>query len=441
MAVVIQGVEKHSPAWKAGIRAGERLCAINSHPIADVLDYRFYMLEERLTLQLEQPDGGVKSVKIRKQEYEELGLEFETYLMDRQHSCKNKCIFCFVDQMPPGMRESLYFKDDDSRLSFLFGNYITMTNLQPEDIQRIIKMHISPVNISVHTMNPELRVKLMANPRAATSLEYMKELAAAGIKMNTQLVLCPGINDGPELDRSLHELAALYPAVESIACVPVGVTKYREKLFPMPIYQRETARQVLRQVNAFGDRFEQEHGVRLAYPSDEFYLLAEQSLPKAEYYGDFDQLENGVGMLALLKSEFASALENSRDEVLEAPRKISTATGAAAYETISCLAKLAMEQFDGLEIKVNRIENHFFGETITVSGLITGQDLVEQLSGKHLGDGLLIPSVMLRHEKDRFLDDMTLPELSRLLGVPVHPVDNDGWELLDAMTGARRPKE
>ena len=435
--IVITEVSPSSPAARYGIRPGDRLVSLNGHLIADVLDYRFYMMEKLLKVELLDSQDRRRELQIRKREYEDLGLGFETYLMDRQHTCKNKCIFCFVDQTPPGMRESLYFKDDDSRLSFFFGNYITLTNLTDQDIERIIRMHISPINISVHTTNPELRVKMMKNPRAGTSLKYVRELAEAGIKVNAQLVLCPGINDGEELRRSLRDLGELYPGVESIACVPVGLTDYREGLYPLNSYTREGAREVIDIINEFADHFEWFHGKgnRLAYPADEFFLKAELPIPSEAYYGEFSQLDNGVGMLALMDSEFTSALGLAEPKDLPAVRRCSVATGEAAGPLIQRLVKQAEERFPGLQCPVYVIVNDFFGHNITVAGLITGTDLVKQLKGRDLGEELLLPANMLRHETDKFLDDMTLEELSSQLGVPVRPVENDGFQLLDALLG------
>jgi putative radical SAM enzyme (TIGR03279 family) len=363
-----------------------------------------------------------------------LGLEFASYLMDRQHHCKNKCIFCFVDQMPPGMRETLYFKDDDARLSFLFGNYITLTNLRQKDIDRMIKMHISPVNISVHTMDPALRQKLMGNPAAASSLDFLRQLAAAGIKINTQLVLCPGINDGEQLVRSLQELGNLYPSVESIAAVPVGLTKYREGLFPLRPYTQEEARAVIETIHRFSEDFLAREGVRLAYPADEFFLMAQMPIPDDEYYGEFNQLENGVGLLSLLRREIADELEDWEDEGLS--RRVSLATGEAAAPFLREQIAQIKKRFPGLDCTVYEIRNDYFGEHITVAGLVTATDLIRQLKGKDLGEELLIPGVMLRHEQDRFLDDQTIEDVQRALGVSVRTVDNDGTQFLLALLGA-----
>ena len=366
------------------------------------------------------------------------GLSFHTYLMDKQQRCRNKCIFCFIDQLPKGMRESLYFKDDDSRLSFLFGNYITLTNISEHEVQRIIDMHISPVNISVHTMNPELRVKMMGNRFAGESLEILRRFAKAGIKMNTQLVLCPGINDGKELEYSLQELAALYPAVQSVAAVPVGLTKYREGLYPLTAYTKETAGDVIDIMERFSNEFRKTHGVGFCYPADEFFLKAERPMPSAEYYDDYPQLDNGVGLWTSLRDEFFEALSACKQK--SRYQKVTMATGTAAFPLICEFAKAAQEKI-GCEISVVPIVNHFFGETITVAGLLTGQDLLDQLKGKDLGDALLIPLVMTidytshSTDKNKFLDDITLKEAEAALKLPVIPTGNRGEELLRNLLG------
>ncbi|MDD3193147.1 MAG: DUF512 domain-containing protein [Oscillospiraceae bacterium] len=433
MAVQIMAVSPGSPADRAGIQPGEVLAAINQNPIEDILDYQFYMTDRKLRVELQSTAGKLRRVTVRKDEYEELGLEFESYLMDKQHYCKNKCIFCFVDQMPPGMRETLYFKDDDARLSFLFGNYITLTNMEQKDIDRIIKMHISPVNISVHTMNPALRQKMMLNPKAASSLDYLRQLAAAGIKINTQLVLCPGINDGAELVRSLEELGALYPSVESVAAVPVGLTKYREGLFPLRPYTKTEAKEVVQTIHAFSEDFLEREGVRMAYPADEFFLKAEIPIPDDMYYGEYNQLENGVGLLALLRQELADAMEDWEDEGVS--RRISLATGEAPAAFLREQIAEVQKRFPGLDCTVYAIHNDYFGEEITVAGLVTATDLIRQLKDKNLGEELLIPGVMLRHEQDKFLDDGTIEDVQQALGVPVRTVDNDGAQFLQALLG------
>ncbi len=438
MAVIISGVEKNSPADRAGMSVGDTLLCINGSKINDVLDYRFYMVDTCLSLEVLTKEKTEKIFRIYKEEYQELGLTFDTYLMDKQHSCKNHCIFCFIDQMPKGMRPSLYFKDDDSRMSFLFGNYVTLTNLEDEDIARIIKMHISPIHISVHTTNPDLRVKMMANPRAAESLKYLRILADGGIKINVQLVLCPDINDGKELFRTLTDLQTLMPSLESVSCVPVGVTKYREGLYPLRSYTPKEAGAVIDMIHSFSDQFKKEYGSRIVYPADEFFLKAGREFPGVEYYEDFSQLESGVGMMTLLEDEFSMALEDLEQEsatAAAASRQVSMATGKAAFPLIEKLARKLEEKLPWLQIRVYMIENHFFGEEITVCGLVTGKDLTQQLAGQVLGEELLIPAVMLRHEQDCFLDDMTVEGAENLLGVPISPVPNDGFRLVKAMMG------
>ena len=433
MSVVISSVTPGSPAEKAGLHGGDTLISINDNEIVDVLDYRFYQDVTRPVLKYIDENGKLKKAKIKKREYEELGLEFETYLMDKQHSCRNKCVFCFIDQLPPGLRESLYFKDDDSRLSFLFGNYITLTNISEHEIERIIKMHISPINVSVHTTNPELRVKMMKNKNAGKVLSIIDRFNAAGIKLNCQLVLCPGYNDGAELERSLTDLCTLENA-ECIAAVPVGVTAYREGLEKLETFNKETAGAVIDIIDRFGNFCEEKYGDRRVYAADEFYILAEREMPGAEYYGDFLQLENGVGMWALMKKEVEDALADT-EETSGLPRKVSLATGEAAYPLIASVAKLCEEKRAGLKCNVYAIKNEFFGGKITVSGLVTATDIIKQIGDKDLGDELLIPASMLRSEGDMFLDSITLKELSERLNIKITPVANDGYELTEAIIG------
>ncbi len=432
MSVVIESVLTDSYAYRVGILSGDELVSINSHEIFDVLDYRFYIQARKLSLLVNRA-GEEITFNIRKSdEFSDIGLEFKTYLMDKQHSCKNKCIFCFVDQMPKGMRDTLYFKDDDARMSFLFGNYITLTGLCEREVQRIIDMHISPINISVHTTNPELRVRMMKNPNAGESLSIVKRLADSGIDMNTQLVLCPGINDGEELRRSLRELSEYSPYIKSIAAVPVGLTKYRDGLYPLRTYTKAEASEVIDIIDDFNAHYAFfNNGEVLAYASDEFYLIAQRPLPDAEYYGEFSQLDNGVGMCALLKDEFLTALEEANP--CKVNRTVTIATGEAAYNLLSELSSLAESKFGGLKINVIKIVNRFFGETVTVAGLITGQDYKEQLKDIALGDALLIPRVSLRNEGDKFLDDVTFSDLEDFLGVKVYAVSNDGYELLNLL--------
>lgn len=435
MAVIINEVKPFSKCWFFGIRAGDKLVSIDSKEVDDVLDYDFYM--SFLPVEMEFVTAKGKTVNVRATN-ENVGIKFETYLMDKQHSCRNKCIFCFIDQLPKGMRESLYFKDDDSRLSFLFGNYVTLTNLTEHEIERIIAMHISPVNISVHTMNPELRVKMMINKNAGKCLSIINRFADAGIKMNAQLVLCPGINDGEELRFSLTELAKMYPSIQSIAAVPVGLTKFRDGLFPLKPYNEQTAGETIDIIEEFSSAFKEKNGIRLAYPADEFFLLAGRELPPEEYYDEYPQIDNGVGLWTSLRDEFFRAL--SELDATPVNREVTLATGTAAYP-LMCEFAQAQEKKFGVKVNVVKIINNFFGEGITVAGLLTGTDLIGQLKGKNLGDKLLIPLVMTidytshSTDKNKFLDDITLKEAEKELNIEIVPTPNNGTQLLKNILG------
>jgi len=440
--VQILSVIPKSPCAKKGIKAGNSLISINGNAINDVLDFQFYASEKNPVLTIKIDKKTEQNITLKKGEYEEMGLEFETYLMDKQHRCANKCIFCFIDQLPKGLRESLYFKDDDSRLSFLFGNYITLTNLTEREAERIIEMHISPVNISVHTMNPALRAQMMQNPKAGECLKFIKRFADAGIKMNTQLVLCLGINDGSELEFSLKELGKMFPAVQSIAAVPVGLTYHRDGLCELKAYDKESACRVIDIINDFNIHFSWDNKTKIAFPADEFYLKAEREMPGAESYGDFHQLENGVGLWALLKDEFYQILND--EEMLNETaakgfcldnRQISVATGEAAYPLIKELVDETVKKWHNLKVNIVKIKNNFFGESITVAGLLTGKDFLEQLANENLGSELLIPSAALRREGDMFLDDVTLDELSDKLKIKIIPVPNNGKDFIQAILG------
>ena len=435
MSVIIDSVEKGSPAYKAGLKSGYTLLTINGNEIVDVLDYRFYQNNEKLTISFINEKGKIKNKRIKKAEEDELGLNFATYLMDKQHSCLNKCIFCFIDQLPKGMRDSLYFKDDDSRLSFLFGNYITLTNITEHEIDRIIKMHISPINISVHTTNPELRVKMMKNKNAGKVLSIIKRFNDAGIKLNCQLVLVPDVNDGDELCRSLSDLLAL-ENVESVAAVPVGLTKHRQGLEELKGFDKQNAAKTIDIIERFSDETLEKYGNRRCYASDEFYILADRPMPNADYYGDFLQLENGVGLCALLLSEADEAIELC-DYKLENKRKITLVTGVDAYPFITQIVDKVLKKWDNLECSVKAIKNDFFGNSITVAGLVTATDIEKQLKGEDLGEELLIPKVMLRSEQDMFLDSVTTEELSQALSVKITPVEVDGFELIDHILGVK----
>lgn len=424
--VTITGVEKASPAAKHGILPGDILISINGHDINDVLDYRFRLTEKKITLLIHRgPD--LKEITIKKDEYSDIGLEFETYLMDKKHSCRNKCVFCFIDQLPKGMRDTLYFKDDDSRLSFLMGNYITLTNLSEEDVDRIIEMKTSPINVSVHTTNPELRVKMMKNKNAGKVLSYLRRFADAGISLNCQIVLCKGINDGKELERSMTDLAALHPSLVGVSIVPAGITNYREGLCHLEPFTAEEAGEVIDTIDKFGEKCLKKFGTRLFFSSDELYIEAGRELPGEDYYEGYPQIENGVGMIRSMDGEFTDELDFLDEYDLEKPRKVSVATGAAAYDFIKSLADRLCEQVPTLECHVYKIINDFFGHNITVAGLLTGKDLANQLNGKDLGDRLLIPRVTLRSEGDVFLDDTTPEWLAEQLGgIEVVPVESTG---------------
>lgn len=434
MAVKIFDVTTGSHADKAGIKKGETLLSINSNEIVDVLDYRFYQVNRKLTLEVADEDKNVRTIEMTKGEYEEIGLEFETYLMDKQHSCRNKCIFCFIDQLPKGMRESLYFKDDDSRLSFLFGNYITLTNITEHEIDRIIKMHISPINVSVHTTNPELRCKMMNNRFAGDTLKYLKRFADAGITLNCQIVSCPGINDGDELVRTLTDLEKL--GVNMTAIVPVGLTRYRENLYPLVPYNKETAGQTIDIIEKMGDECVKKHGRRIFFPGDEFYLLAEREIPSPEFYEDFSALEDGIGMIAYLTDDVGWKLEElGADERL--CHKVTIACGEGVFPYMKRIMSMINEKFPNITINTRAIKNNFFGGGVNVSGLVTGGDLIDQLRGDDLGDRLIIPSSMLRFENDLFLDDVSTDDVERELGVTLVPVNNNGNDLVEAVIAGK----
>ena len=434
--VTITDVLPNSRAQKAGILAGDVLVSINNREINDVLDYRFHLANKTVVLDVLRNEASLK-FEIVKKEYDDIGLDFETPLMDKKHSCENKCVFCFIDQLPKGLRKSLYFKDDDSRLSFLHGNYITLTNLTDKDIDRIIEMHISPVNVSVHTTNPELRVKMMHNKRAGEVLKYLDRLAKAGISLCAQIVLCKGLNDKDELSRSMHDLLHLYPALNSVSIVPAGLTKFRDKLYPLELFTKDDCAEVIAEVNAFGDYCLKTYGTRLFYCSDEFYITAELPLPDESYYEEYSQIENGVGLLTSMKTEIDYELDylDEYKEQFKAPRTVSVVTGYAAYEHIKSVSNKIQDAFDGLNVIVYPIKNNFFGETITVAGLLTATDIIEQLNGKELGDELLFPATALRADGDLFLDDLSPNDLSKKLSVKVRATEGDGADFIKGLLG------
>ena len=434
--VRIKRVEEGSLAQKAGVKSLDTLVAINGNEICDVLDYRFYLAEKRVSLELVNQDGKY-TAKIKKGEYDDIGLEFETPLMDEKQSCRNGCIFCFIDQNPKGMRAPIYFKDDDSRLSFIHGNYITLTNMYDKDIERIIKMRISPVNVSIHTTNPELRVKMMKNKRSGDVLRYLDDFKTAGLSMCGQIVLCKGVNDGEELLRSLRDLSKYYPEMGSVSIVPAGLTKHRDGLYPLADFTPEEAAAVIDMIDSVANEQLKQYGSRQFFAADEFYLKAGRPLPSAEYYEDYPQIENGVGMLRSFSDEFGMAAEDA-DYMISSvtePRHVTVVTGVAAYGMISDFAAKIQQICPQITVNVVKIINKFFGESITVSGLLTGKDIYEQLEGVALGDELIIPESALRKEEQDFLCGMTLLELQDKLGVKVTPVGNDGYGFAEAVFG------
>ncbi len=434
--VKITGIERGSLADKKGIKVGDMLLSINGNEISDVLDYRFYLTEKVVVVTVER-NNRKKSVKIKKGEYDDIGLEFESALMDEKHSCKNGCIFCFIDQNPKGLRDTLYFKDDDSRLSFIHGNYITLTNMSEEDVRRIIKMRISPINISVHTTNPELRVKMMKNKRSGEVLKYLDDFRSAGLKMHGQIVLCRGVNDGDELRRTLSDLSEYYPYMDSVSIVPAGLTKHREGLYPLSDFTRDEAREIISIVDEYAEKQLSQYGSRQFFSADELYLKAELPLPPTEYYEEYPQIENGVGMLRSFSDEIGVALSDIQKALprVKDGRVVTIATGVASFDMISSSAKVLEQLCPKIKVNVVRIINNFFGESVTVSGLLTGKDICEQLSGIEIGDILLLPSSCLRHGDELFLCGTTLTELKTRLGCEARTVDNDGYDFAEAVLG------
>ena len=435
---VIQSVAPGSIAEEMEIEAGDTLLQINGNDIEDIFDYQYLIQDEYIEVLIRKPDGEEWLLEIDKEYSEDLGITFENGLMDDYRSCHNKCIFCFIDQMPKGMRDTLYFKDDDSRLSFLQGNYVTLTNMSDEDVGRIIKYHLSPINISFQTTNPELRCKMLNNRFAGRALEQVKKLYEAGITMNGQIVLCKGVNDGAELERSISDLTAYLPHLESVSVVPVGLSKYRDGLYPLEPFNKEDAKEVLACIHKWQKKVFAEYGVHFIHASDEWYILAEEELPEESRYDGYLQLENGVGMLRLLMEEFKEALEEAKQEKKYASSKGSMAlvTGRLAYPYIQKMADQMMEAFPGLQIRVYAIRNDFFGERITVSGLLTGHDIRKQLTGKELGDRVLLPQNVLRSGENYFLDDITVPELEKALQVKIDIVKSSGYDFVHEILGS-----
>ena len=443
MAIKIQTVEPGSPAQQLGLGPGDELLSVDGNPLNDTLDYEFYTDSSSFHLKA-RIQGAVQEWDVHREARGPFGCDFATYLGDEKHSCSNHCMFCFIDQLPPGMRESLYFKDDDERLSFLFGNYITMTNMQDHEIDRIIKMHISPINISVHTTNPQLRVRMLANRRGGETLKYLDRLVEGGIEVNCQLVLCRGINDGDELRRTLTDLLKLTPMVQSIAAVPCGITDYRKNLYPQVPYDAASSAEVIDILEEFGDECKARHGKRIIYPSDEWYLNAGRALPPAEFYEDYAQLENGVGMWRLFEQEFLAELD--KPHRVYGSKKMDVVTGTLAAPLIEAMMAELHRQYPMIEVTVHPIQNKFFGGNVSVAGLVTATDILAQCKGKLQSSVLGVPEVMLRSERDMFLDSVTVDELAQQLGVKIEILPSGGGDearalLRSGLHIARRRRE
>lgn len=442
--IVINSVQAGSAAQDAGIETGDILLSINREKVRDIFDYRFLTTNSSLVVEIEKKDGELWEIEIDKDEYEELGLEFDEPLITKARSCSNKCVFCFIDQLPKNMRETVYFKDDDSRLSFLTGNYVTLTNMDKKELERIVRYRMSPVNVSVHTTNPHLRVKMLGNRFAGDVLEKVKLLTDGGIKVNAQIVLCRGLNDGAELDRTLEDLSELYPGVASISAVPVGLTKWREGLYKLEPFDSRASAAVIEQVGDWQGRFLAKYGSRLVYLADELYISAGEKLPRYEEYEDFPQIENGVGLMPLFIHEFYDYLRSHSEELdrhcarYNKTRTVGIATGFCAYGHIKELAEVLERRYNKLKAAVYPIKNEFFGENVTVTGLLTGGDLLEQLKRLKFGETggeLLISRSMLKSGEELFLDDFTVSLLKERLGTEITIVENNGGDFIKKILG------
>lgn len=430
-AHIIKEVELGSIAGELELAPGDELISINGKKIKDVFDYHYLIKEETLTVLIKKPDGEEWELDIEKGYDEDLGIEFEEGLMDEYRSCKNKCIFCFIDQMPPGMRDTLYFKDDDARLSFLQGNYITLTNLSKEDIERILFYKLSPINISIHTTNEELRCKMLHNRFAGSSLDKMLQLKDGGITMNGQIVLCKGFNDGDELERTIHDLSAFLPQLQSVSIVPVGLTKFRDKLEKLEKFNKEDAIKVLEIIHRWQNIFLTHYKTRFIYAGDEWYITAGLPIPDSDSYEGYPQIENGVGLLRSFQDEFYEYLAEIKGD--ERNKKISLATGVLAAPFLKQMTQKLMDKFTGIQIMVYTIENNFFGNDITVAGLLTGGDLITQLQSQPLGEYLLFPDVLLRNGETVLLDDVTVQEIESTLQTSIRIVQSDGKSFIDSI--------
>ena len=429
MSAQIISVDNGSFAERAGIKAGDILLSVNSHRIEDVFDYQFYTYDNTLDIEIER-EGKKLHFNIKKSDGEYIGLNFETYLMDEQKSCYNKCIFCFIDQNPKGMRETIYFKDDDARLSFLVGNYISLTNLSDKDAERIVKMHFSPLNISVHTTDPELRKLMLGNRFAGDALRHLKTFADAGLEIKTQIVVCPGVNDGENLKKTLADLSDLYPSVVSIACVPVGLSRHREGLYPLTPMDEKCARECIEITDSFRKENEEKHGEALVHASDEFYIKAKMPFPDMEYYADFEQLDNGVGLMPLFEDQVRDEL-NYEENIPQTPFTVVTGMDAAPF--MEKMLDYCRNKWHNLECNTVGIVNDFYGENVTVAGLVTGRDIIAQLKNAPHHKNVLIPVVMLRHGETVFLDDVTIEEIENELDIKITVCEIDGMQFVNTL--------
>ena len=429
---IIEEIVEGSIADELELETGDVLLSINDIPVSDIIAYKYLISDDNIVVAIQKNNGDIWEYEIEKDYDEDLGLIFTNPLIDKAKSCRNKCIFCFIDQLPSGMRETLYFKDDDSRLSFLQGNFITLTNMSDDEIQRIINYRLSPINVSVHTTNPELRRRMLNNKNAGNIYEILKRFRDAKLEVNCQIVLVPGINDGDELNRTLTDLVELYPTIMSVAVVPIGITKYREKLQKLEPYNKDTANILLDYINNKHKEYLNKLGTRFVFASDEFYAITNRELPNYEEYEGFPQLENGVGLMKSFEDEIIKEL-NKIEKPISCDKKYIIATGTLAYKFIVGIKERIVEKFNGLDLKVIPIVNNFFGETITVSGLITGQDLISQLMRYNDVDGIIIPRSMMKRDEEIFLDNLTLEEVSRELNIPVIASKVDGRNLIDIM--------
>ncbi len=426
---IIKAVEPGSIAEELGIEAGDKLLSINENIIEDVFDYHYLVNDEELLVLIEKPDGEEWELEIEKDYEEDLGITFEQGLMDEYRSCRNKCIFCFIDQMPKGMRDTLYFKDDDSRLSFLQGNYITLTNMSDHDVERMVQYHLEPINISFQTTNPDLRCKMLHNRFAGEALKKVDRLYEGGIHMNGQIVLCKDVNDGEELERSIRDLTKYLPYLQSVSVVPVGLTKYRDGLYPLEPFTKEDASKVIDTIESWQKKIYEEYGLHFIHAGDEWYILAERELPEEERYDGYMQLENGVGMLRLLMNEFDEALVDLEGD--DRKVEVAIATGKLAHPYLQKMVEKLQVKFPNVKVHLYWIRNDFFGEKITVAGLITGQDLIAQLKGQELGTKLLLPCNMLRDGEEVFLDDVTVTQVKDSLQVEIDIVKSSGWDFVE----------